>query len=255
MQNYLAYRYRIISVACINLLFIFVMYFLWAAIYEHRDSLQGLSFEELFLFLGLSATLFVCIKVYMEWEVAESIRSGDIVNYLTRPMDYQAYMATVFFGKVLVHVVVIAIPTAFLVFFLIGDQWQGGSYPFWWLIPISLALMILTTFFIDFMAGCLSFYTESIWGLMITKETMILAFSGAMIPFQLFPEEIKDILLWTPFPYLFYVPVQFMVGSSHLHEEMAFSWILRQGLWVFILGITSRWFYLKSLKVVTVNGG
>jgi ABC-2 type transport system permease protein len=115
-------------------------------------------------------------------------------------------------------------------------------------------LAFLISFCFDYAVGLTGFYTESIWGLVTVKETLILALSGALIPIQFFPEGLQNLLRWLPFSAIYHTPLMMITqpdqGIGPLLERLAF-----QFFWVGTLFVFTRLFYNRAIKVLRVAGG
>ena len=99
----------------------------------------------------------------------------------------------------------ITIPTVLLLIFVFRIHIPLGIGLIFF--PFSLLLAYLLSFCFDYFVGLLCFYTESVWGLSITKEIIVTVLSGALIPLQFFPDVIQKILLWLPFQAIYYTPL------------------------------------------------
>ena len=77
---------------------------------------------------------------------------------------------------------------------------------------VALVFAYLISFLIDFLIGLISFYTESIWGISITKEAVVLLLSGAVIPLPFFPDIIRRVVELLPFKAIYHIPLNMLVS-------------------------------------------
>ena len=69
-------------------------------------------------------------------------------------------------------------------------------------------------------------------------------FSGMVAPLTLFPEAVQAVVLWTPFPYLIYVPASLLVGLPvDIGPSMAIT-----TAWCLIFWGLNRWLWRRGLK-------
>ena len=122
------------------------------------------------------------------------------------------------------------------------------------LFPISLLLAFLISFYFDYFIGIMAFYTESVWGLSITKEVIVTTLSGALIPLQFFPDAIQKILLVLPFQAIYHTPLM-MVTRPNQGWDVFLPMLAVQLLWVIVTLILTRLFYNQAIKVLRVAGG
>ena len=84
---------------------------------------------------------------------------------------------------------------------------------------------------------------------MITMDFL----TGVMIPFTFFPEWFQSIAARLPFQYIGYVPVTIYLGKREggaLAEAL-----LTQAAWSLVLFLLARWFWNRSVRHVTLQGG
>jgi ABC-2 type transport system permease protein len=248
----LVYRFGFLFSILGNIIYLGVAYYLWRSIYQQSNTLRGLTFNETFLYVGLGSAVFILLKTYADWIMHFEIQQGTIATYLIKPMDFQLYALFANLGSVLMNLTAITIPTALVMVFVFHVKVTSG--PGLFLFPIGLLLAFLISFSIDFFVGLLSFYSESVWGVSMTKEIIVTVFSGALIPIQFFPETIQKVLLWLPFQAIYHTPLM-MITKADLGLPAFLPMIGVQLAWAIILFILTRLFYNQAIKVLRISGG
>ena len=248
----LVYRFGFIFTVIGNALYMSVAYFLWRSIYGTRTILNGLTFDETFLYIALGSTIFILLKTYTDWLISNEIRDGSISIYLTKPLDYPTYALAMGTGFMLTNLIGVVIPTFILVVFVFKIPIVFG--PGLLFVPFSLVLTFIISYFFDCITGLLTFYTESIWGISATKEVIVTAFSGALVPLQFFPEAIQKILYVLPFQAIYHTPLMFITRPNQDLGTL-FSMLGVQIFWTVVLFFCSRLVYNQSIKVLRVAGG
>jgi ABC-2 type transport system permease protein len=109
-------------------------------------------------------------------------------------------------------------------------------------------------YFINFLVGTICFYTESIWGINIMKEVIVLLLSGASIPLAFFPETLQKIVYYLPFQAIYNTPLKLLIDNS-LSMRSRMSMLGWQVFWTVIVGCISYIFFKISVRKITVNGG
>ncbi|BCD99970.1 ABC transporter permease [Marinicellulosiphila megalodicopiae] len=252
MQMNFAYRASTLINLAANLVFIIILYYLWQAIYANKTELNGMTFEQTFLYLVIAATLFNMYRTFTDYNISFDVTSGDIVNYLLKPIDYQLYCMSRALGRISANVIMILIPTALLLYFFMGLTLPLNQN---WIFSISsLVFAWLIIFMLDYLIGLLSFYTQSIWGIFQTRESLVIVFSGVMIPFAFFPQWLQDFLEFSPFVAMYYTPITLLMGQVD-DTNQAFSMLGNQLFWLLILFTMCRVFFKKATQVITINGG
>src|SRR5258706_3873304 len=100
----------------------------------------------------------------------------------------------------------------------------------------------------------MGFYTESVWGIVTTKEILLSILSGALIPLQFFPIIFQKILLVLPFQAIFYTPLMMVTKPDQDIKSLLLSLGI-QLFWAITLFIATRLFYNQAVKVLRIGGG
>ena len=237
-----------------NIIYLIIIYFLWKAIFDSSPTevVNGMTFTDTMIYLVLASALFSTMEMYVTWQMGRSVQSGNIVMDLLRPMGYTTYNLLVFSGNTLVSVFVNLVPTMVIVYLIT----EGGFALSWNLVFFAAAVFMGTilNFFINFFVGVICFYTESIWGINIMKEVIVMLLSGASIPLAFFPERLQQIVYYLPFQAIYNTPLTLLIDNS-LSTEKRLSMLGIQLFWLVIVGIISQMFLRVSMKRITVNGG
>jgi ABC-2 type transport system permease protein len=252
MQVGVVYRAGFLFIVFGNVLYIVIAYFLWRSIYAAQALINGLTFDQAFLYIALGSTVFILLKSYADWGMAQEIRDGTIAVCLTKPIDYQWYTFFTTVGFSSTSLVTVTLPTILMLAFVFRiDTGFGLGYLFF---PVSLVLAFLISFHFDYLVGLMAFYTESIWGLSTTKEILIAVLSGALLPLQFFPAAVQRILMVLPFQAIYFTPLM-MVTQPDRGAAVFLQMLGVQALWALATFLLCRLFYNQAVKVLRVAGG
>ena len=237
-----------------NVIYLIIIYFLWKAIFDGSptDVVNGMTFEDTMIYLVLASALFYTMEMYVTWDMGRRIKSGDIIVDLLRPMGYIKFQVLSLSGNTIVSAITSLLPTMIIVY-LITDGGFSLSYN---LLFFAVAIMIGTVlnYFINFFVGTICFYTESIWGINIMKEVIVLLLSGASIPLAFFPEGFRNIVYYLPFQAIYNTPLKLLIDNS-LSVQSRMSMLGWQLFWTVVVGCISYAFFKISVRRITVNGG
>ena len=196
-----ALQFRLSFVVMIigNLLYLIVVYFLWKAIYASAgtDVVNGMTFNDTLLYLVLATALFNFMEMYIVWEIGRSIQSGRTVLDLLKPIEYRKYMFWSYSGSFITQFILTFLPTFIVVTIVTHGAIHIGLNLIYFVLSVVMAVSI--NYSIDFIVGTICLYTESIWGINIMKQIIVLLFSGATIPLAFFPEALKKVVYFLPF--------------------------------------------------------
>lgn len=237
-----------------NIIYLIIIYFLWKAIFDcsPTDVVNGMTFTDTMIYLVLASALFSTMEMYVTWDMGRSIQTGNIVMDLLRPMGYTTYKMLLFSGNTLVSFLVNLVPTMIIVYLITG----GGFALSWNLLFFAIAVFMGTilNFFINFFVGVICFYTESIWGINIMKEVVVMLLSGASIPLAFFPETLQRIMYYLPFQAIYNTPLTLLIDNG-VSLEKRVAMLAVQMFWILIMGVVTQMFFRLSVKQITVNGG
>ena len=247
------YRFNSIFTVISNLIYITVIYFLWRSIYSSGvTSLNGMTFNEVFVYLALAATIFVFFTTWVEWGMSREVIEGTIGMHLIKPMDLQLFKLFDSLGVVLIKLITISIPSAVFILVVFKPEIKVGWNILFFV--LSLVMAFLIQFNIDYFVGLLCFYNESTWGMSSAKDSIVMLLSGAVIPLSFFPEALRNVVNLLPFQAIYSIPLNTLI-SKELTLVQHLNGLAIQIFWILVLVAFNRLFYRKAIKVVTVNGG
>ena len=111
----------------------------------------------------------------------------------------------------------------------------------------------LLNFVVHVIMGTLSFWLEQSMKLMDVWFAGFLVFSGYLIPVELFPEWLRDVLEWLPFHGQIGVPVEVALG---MHERShALALVAVQWAWILGLGLLAGLLWRRGLRRFAAVGG
>lgn len=237
-----------------NLLYLIVVYFLWKAIYASAgtDIVNGMTFTDTLIYLVLAAALFGFMEMYTVWEIGRNIQSGKIVLDLLKPMEYRRYLFWSYSGSFVTQFFFTFLPTFIIVGIVTHGAIPLGVNLLYFVISVVMAVSI--NYSIDFFVGTICLFTESIWGINIMKQVIVLLLSGATIPIAFFPEPLKTIVYYLPFQSIYNSPLMLLLNSNPKFETLL-TILGTQFIWCIVMTVLSKLFWKVSLRQITVNGG
>lgn len=247
----LYYRFDLLLYIFNFIVQITVYIFIWLAIYNNGNQILGMSFEQITTYYILVVSLEPIISWGINEIMGEAIREGQILRELLNPISYFSYYFGIRIGE-LIEAGIVGIITFVICALLFGIVLPQGILNFCaFVIVISLAVVIV--YFFEIILGTSAFYTNSIWGIEILKRSVISIFSGMIAPITLFPESIQKIANILPFKDCVYTPISIYFGELSNIEILQV--IIKQGIWIVLLYMISKFLFKKAIKNITINGG
>jgi ABC-2 type transport system permease protein len=250
--TWIVYRFGFFLTLLGNLLYMMLIFSLWKSIYTGMEIIHGMTFNQTFIYLALAGSLFAVFSPSTDWMIASKIVDGSLIVDLLKPLDFQYMTLARTVGYAIFNAIVITIPSLLILFLAFRAEMKVGIGLIFF--PIGFIMAFLISFAIDFSVGMISFYTESIWGINMTKGIITSLLSGALVPLQFFPEAVQNVLRLLPFQAIYNIPLT-MVISPDLDISTYVQALAIQVFWVVALFVFSRWFYNRAFKVLTVSGG
>lgn len=250
----LQFRLSFVVMVIGNLLYLIVVYFLWDAIYESAgtDVVNGMTFTDTLIYLVLATALFNFMEMYAVWEIGRNIQSGKIILDLLKPMEYRKYLFWSFSGSFIAKFLLTFLPTFIAVALVTHGAIPMGINLLYFVLSVVMAVSI--NYSIDFIVGTICLYTESIWGINIMKQVIVLLLSGATIPLAFFPDTLRTVVNYLPFQSIYNAPLTLLLDGAPTAETVLTT-LGTQLIWCIAMMIVSKLFWKVSLRQITVNGG
>jgi ABC-2 type transport system permease protein len=250
-KSFLAYSWSALFRINQNLIAMVVYVFFWRAVYANTATLAGLALETTLAYILLARIFQPLAEFNLINEFGYNLREGGIVHVLLRPLDVQlSYYVTALAS--LTTALVRHLPLALVATIFFGLRWPAD--PAVWLVFILSAVLGRSVLFcLDWIFGCLTFYTTEIWGLYIVVSSLSLVLTAGLVPLNMMPGWLRLIVQSTPFAQAIYVPVSLLSGLTPLAEAPRF--LAGQLAWLAGMLVISRLVFRFAIRTVTVQGG
>ena len=250
----LAFRTSMLVSIVSNILYLIIIYFLWKAIFASSatETVNGMTFYDTMIYLVLASAMFQFMDTFVVWTIGRDYQTGQIVEYLIKPIDYQAYIFYAGIGNCIVAFVITFLPTFLIVYFVTHGSIILGANLIYFMISIFFSIMV--NYYVDFFVGTICLYTQSVWGVNIMKEVVVGLLSGATIPLAFFPEKFRYLIELLPFQAIYHSPLKILTDKS-MSEFDYIRMLLMQLFWIMVTYTISRLFWKKSIRKIVINGG
>jgi ABC-2 type transport system permease protein len=181
--------------------------------------------------------------VWVIWEFEKEVVQGKLSNKLLQPLDpvwhhFAAHVAERFARLPFIFVLVGLFFALYPSSFWIPNLIQVVEFVVVVAIAFSLRFLIQYTF------ALFAFWTERASAIEQFWFLIYLFLSGLVAPLEVFPEHVRQIVLWTPFPYMVHFPSAIVIGLSvNFGKGIAVMLI-----WGVIFYVLNRWLWRKGLK-------
>jgi ABC-2 type transport system permease protein len=202
--------------------------------------LTSIDFARYFLAVFLVRQLTV---VWVIWDFEKEVLEGKLSNRLLQPLDPGWHHVASHLGERAAR-----IPFTLLLiglFFILYPQavWIP-TFQAIFLFLLAGVLAFALRFIIQYTFALFTFWTERASAIENFWFLFYLFLSGMIAPLDVFPEPIKTIVLFTPFPYLINFPAGILVG---LPVDLTRGFLATVG-WIVLFLFLNRWLWRLGLK-------
>lgn len=256
-------QYRAVALAGIATQFFWgiVKVMVLNAFFSHSTSEQPMTLTEAIGYVWMGQAFIMAIVPWSgDRDIQALIRSGAVGYDLLRPIDLYNFWFTRALAMRTAPLVLRAVPIlgiTMLIFPLIGLTDWALAFP-----PSLAALM---AFLLSFLGAVLlsaaltmlmtvsMMWTLSGEGVNTIVPTLVIIFSGLVIPLPLFPEWIKPLLAILPFSGLLDHPLRLFTGN--LPPTALFEVLVHQIVWIVMLIGFGRFLVNRGVKKMVIQGG
>lgn len=202
--------------------------------------LQPVDFARYFLAAFIARQFTV---VWVVWEFEKEVVEGRLSPRLLQPMDPVWHHVASHLSERLARLPFMVLLV--LLFFALYPQafWLPGlGRALLFLVAIALAFIL--RFLIQYTFALVAFWTEQASAIEQFWMLFFLFLSGLIAPLEVFPPVVREVALWTPFPYLVYFPAGILVG---LPVNIPQGLLVMLG-WAGLFFGLNRWLWRQGLK-------
>ncbi|MCX6732162.1 MAG: ABC-2 family transporter protein [Candidatus Roizmanbacteria bacterium] len=243
LKEYFAYRLNFVLWRFRMILSTRVTLFLWMGVFDSRSAFGSYSKERLLSYLLFSSLVTTFISSSRISNLAYEIQSGGIMNLLLKPLSIFGYYAAtdaadklmnIFFGIIEFIIIVFSFKIP-----LVPPQQVG-----WFLVFLCSGVCI--SFSINLMLSFIGFWTPDVWAPRFLFMMLVTFVSGAYFPLDLLPSIVYRIFLFTPFPYLYFMPTKILVDG--IQNTYFIQQLICSLGWAIGLFFLARFLWKKGIK-------
>lgn len=251
-QRYSTYRGATFAGVFTNTVFGFLRVYVLLALYRYRSQLGGFGPEGIVTYAFVAQGLLATTGGFGNSEIADRIRTGDIVSDLYRPVHFQSYWMAQDLGRAAFQAVFRGIPpVAFgaLVFTirLPADPATVAEF------TASVVLASVVAFAYSFTVSLAAFWLIDTRGLAQISVLVLHFFAGFVVPITFFPPALYHLARALPFASVVQYPIEIFLGR---HPGPGALGVLgEQALWAVALVALNELIASRAMRKVVVQGG
>lgn len=189
--------------------------------------------------------------VWVVWEFETDLVQGRLSHHLLAPIDPLWRYVAEHVAERAARVPVLA--TLGVVFYLLYPAELSHWRPGWEAVGVGCLAIIATfvlRFTVQYAFAMLAFWTERAHAIEQLWYLPYLFISGLIAPLDDFPRLVREVVMWSPFPYLIYFPSKILMGG---HVDLAHGFVV-MGAWAAVFWVIHRLLWRAGLKRYSAMG-
>lgn len=251
-QRSATYRAATFAGIFTNTVFAFLRVFVLLAVFRHRDRVGPFDATDVVTFTFVGEGLMVTVGAHGGLNLANRIRTGDVVTDLYRPLHFLGYWLAEDLGRAGFDLVARA-----LVPVLAGALFLSLRLPdqpvVWLMFLVSVVLAVLLSFAFRFVVILSGFWLLDVRGPWQLATFAMQFFAGFIVPLTFFPDGLEQLARVLPFAAMAQLPIELFLGK---HDGMGMLGVVaQQVLWAAVLLGLAELVAGRAFRRVVVQGG
>lgn len=243
--NFVMWRVRVV-------LQILTLYFLWVSLLPSGASIFGYNQSSILTYILGTSMVGSVVLSSRSYAVGDEINSGNLSNFLLRPINYFLYWFARDVGDKAMNIMFSVIELVVLFAILKPPFFIQTDSLYILLTFVAIVLALIMYFFFNFLLGLIGFWNPEVWAPRFIFIILLNFFAGGLFPLDILPKFIFSAFQLLPFTYLLYFPIKIYLGQLTIME--IFNGIMISLAWTILLFIVVRYIWRKGLLVYTAQG-
>jgi ABC-2 type transport system permease protein len=252
--NGFVYRFNFIMWRVRSVIQLLVVYFLWLAIFKEGGTIASYDKQTMLTYILGTAVLRSFVLGSRSIDIGQEIASGDLSNYLIKPLNYFANWLSRDFADKALNLIFVVVELTILVFILKPTLVLQSQFFYISSFFIAAVLAMLIYFFLSFLISSITFWypEHDGWPARFLASVIIEFLSGGLFPLDIFPQAAFKVLRLLPPAYFLFYPLQVYLGRLSVQE--VFLTIAVMVIWLGLLIKTAQLVWHKGLKTYAAYG-
>jgi ABC-type uncharacterized transport system permease subunit len=244
------YRFQYLTYQLYILIQLFLLRTIWTAVYDGRESVDGVSPQTQLVFITISLLQGLLGPYGIAYAIQVRVETGQVANDLIRPFGFLSQMIATQWGRTLgrLPVLIVAIPAVTIVGSLRMPEIANlGPY------FLSLLLAYFVNLLTWMLLGLLSFWLMNVNGVRAMFGISSDFLAGALVPLWFMPDTLRTVLEFLPFQAGVFLPASIFAGQV-TGSELIRPFVV-QVIWIVLLSLAVRIVWRKATRRIVVQGG
>lgn len=251
-RRQLIYRWANLAGLCTNIFFGIIMSAVMIALYHVRPVTAGYSLRDALSYIWTAQALIMVVLPFGWQDLMLTIRTGEVVNDLSKPCDFFLYWCSRELGRAVYYFFFRGLPTYIAGLLLFGLE-PGANWLAFPVFLICLTLGAMSGVVFRVLLNLVAFWLLEARAVITLGLTTAQFFTGNYLPVVFFPTWLYILASWLPFNGMINAPTQVFLGKLG-GSGLLFDLALQLG-WLLILIIVVRLITAVATRRVVVQGG
>jgi ABC-2 type transport system permease protein len=214
-RRYSTYRSTTAAGVFTNTVFGFIKAYVLLAVYRNRTQVGDFAAVDAVTFVFVSQGFLAIINAFGGGlDLAQRIKTGDVITDLYRPVDFQAYWLAQDVGRAAYQTIFRGLPPMLAGALVFSYRLPTGP-GIWAAFALSLLLAVIIAFGINFSVALAAFWIMDYRGPAQLTTVIQLFFSGFLVPIVFFPHWLEVIARASPYAAIVQLPIEVFLGKHH----------------------------------------
>jgi len=248
------YRLNFIMWRLRSFIQLLAVYFLWQAITVPHSNTFDYSQSQLLTYVILTSFMRSLVLASRSQDIQNDIGSGDLSNYLVKPVNYFKYWLTRDFADKILNFLCSFLEVSVIII-LLKPPLQLPPTVLHGILFIAAAILALVLYFFCSLLISLSVFwwpEGNGWSQRFFILVVIEFLAGGLFPLDILPDTIYTILGKLPTAYLLNVPLQIYLGRQNSFEAIISIFIMV--VYIALFYLICRYVFKQGLRVYGAYG-
>ena len=251
-QQAITYRMTTLTNIGLTFIWVFILYYLWKAAFNEEQMIQGFTWDDMRTYVVIAYGLNALIGWRIASNMMMTIRHGDILRDLTRPLNYCLTQLSIGTGAAMVEGILSLGLTLGVGLVFIGIQ-PPADLTAGTLFAIAVILGFFTKALIVFSVSLLAFWTLNGVGIAWSRDAVMNILSGTIIPLAMLPGWLRVVAEYAPMRGIVSTPLMIYLGKVEGVE--ALKLLALSAGWLVVLWFFANWAWKAAFNRVEIQGG
>ena len=230
------------------------IYFLWTAILGNHQNAFGYTESQLLTYIIGTSIIRTFVFSSRSIDAQGEIASGDLSNYLVKPLNYFTYWLSRDISDKLLNILFMIGEIAIFIFVVRPPLFFPSNLIFVLLALIATILAIIMYYYFSFLVSMTTFWLpeENGWPQRFLIFVLLEFLAGGLFPLNILPPALYKIAAVLPPAYMLNHPLQIYLGKFNLQQSILT--IIVTAIWIIGLREFANRVFKRGLKVYGAYG-